>query len=86
MKSTGSTIAVEQLQSLAHDSALDTAARHAAGHLALLVHGHGRTGIARTRPLDVDHPGHGDAVARRPPPLDVVEYLLHGTSFLVIPT
>ena len=67
----------EHVERLGDHRALDAAARHRARHLAVLVHRHGRPRHAGPGALDVDDPGHGDLLARRPPALDVVEDLLH---------
>ena len=55
----------QDVERLGDDGALDAAARHRAGHLAVLVHGHGRPGIAGARALDVDDPGERHALAGR---------------------
>src|SRR3546814_19346371 len=71
---------LDDLQRLGDHRTLDAPARHGAGHLAVLVHGHGRTGEPRPAPLDVDDPPHADLLSGPSPAVEVAETLTPGAS------
>src|ERR1044072_3438392 len=70
-------VAVDDAVGDLDDGALDAAAGHHAGDLALVVDRHLRARWAGRRAADPDHGGECDLVASRYPAIDVVDYVLH---------
>ena len=68
---------LEHAERLGEHGALHAATGDGTGHLAVLAHGHRRTGQARARALDADDAGQRHPFAGRVPALDVVEDLSH---------
>ena len=67
----------QHVERLADHRALDAAARHRADHLAVATHGHRGARIARTRPLEVDHPGPGHRLSLLLPTGQVAQEIPH---------
>src|SRR5262249_60782320 len=74
----------EHVECLRHHRALDAASGHRTDDVAVLAHRHRRTGLARPGTLDVDDAGERDPLAFGPPPVQIVEQILHALTSTTI--